>query len=169
MLLTDYWSNVIDELVTNNRIQFICFDKVHLFVTYGTTFWPSFLKLREHLFEKVQSNNNNVNSNINSVSTQSSNLNVPILFMTASFNVTLQLFLEKMSGLSIRTYSTFWTNARSFKKRNININITLSKHWMKIIKESLCEELKSDLSSKAIVYSSIATSAITIQDELDSF
>ena len=89
--------------------------------------------------------------------------------MTASFNVSLQLFLEKMSGLSIRPDSTIWTNARSFKKRNINIDITLSKQRMKIIKESLHEQLKSDLSSKAIVYTSIATSAITIQDELNSF
>ena len=57
-----------------------------------------------------------------------------------------------MSGLSIRTDSTFWTNARSFEKRNINIDITLSKHQMKIIKESLCEELKSDLSSKTNIF-----------------
>ena len=170
-LLIEYWSSVLDKLIRSSRIQFICFDEVHLFVTYGMSFRPSFIKLREHLFEKVklENNNNNTNTSIDSVSIQSSILSLPILFMTASFNVTLQLFLEKMCGLSIRPDSTIWADARSFEKRNINIDITLSKQRMKIIKETLCEELKTNLSSKAIVYTSIATSSISIQDEIDSF
>ena len=69
-LLIKYWSSVLDKLISNNRMQFICFDEVHLFVTYGMSFRPSFIKLREHLFEEVKSNNNsNTNTSIDSVST----------------------------------------------------------------------------------------------------
>jgi hypothetical protein len=89
--------------------------------------------------------------------------------MTATFNDTLLILLQHMTGLSIQKPSLYWSHSTTFGRRNINMTVSFSKYQTRIIKEVIKSHLGNDLTSKAIVYCSVAKSTEKIQETLDAW
>jgi ATP-dependent DNA helicase RecQ len=64
------WCELIDFLITNQRLSMVCVDEVHLFAHFGMTFRKEFKDLDKKLFRKLR------------VGTSRTVTKVPILFMT---------------------------------------------------------------------------------------
>jgi superfamily II DNA helicase RecQ len=159
------WYQLIDILVKKELLRLVCFDEVHLFVSFGLSFRLDFIRLRESLFKKLQMRGSD--DGIANSFGESTLVTVPILFMTATFNHTLLMLLQKMTGLALENESFHWSDCSSFKRRNINIELSFSSYKTKIIKQLLKDHLSINLNSKAIIYSSVARSTEKIQDTLD--
>ena len=85
-----------------------------------------FQKLKNKLFEKIiESKKDKIESQV---------LKVPVLFMTATFNNMLLQNLTKLTGLSIPDPISTWGAIKDFKKRNIDIYLSTSPHYMRILK-----------------------------------
>ena len=100
------WKELFDNILKNRSLKMICFDEVHLFVEFAISFRPLFISLRNTIFKKLL-----VDSSTNNNKTD---LKVPILFMTATFNVELFDLLQKITGIQITNDNIFWSNAISF-------------------------------------------------------
>ena len=154
------WNELFEKILLNGSLKMICFDEVHLFVQFAISFRPSFISLRKSIFNKLllHSNSNNC-----------TDLKIPILFMTATFNIKLFELLQKMTGIRIKKDNIFWSNGNAFQRRNISIDVSFTFQKFKQIKLLLEDRLKGKLNKKSIIYSSIATSVEKIQNDLDSW
>ena len=54
-ILKPHWLEMFYSLIEKGTLKFICFDEVHLFVSYGISFRPSFIKLRDTILKKILS------------------------------------------------------------------------------------------------------------------
>ena len=96
-------------LLQKNLLRLFCIDEVHLFVEFGVTFRKSFVKMKEIIFDKLKSSDGA--------------LHIPIIFMTATFNLELQSLLTQMTGIIVHPYNTCWGIPNSFNRRNISIEL----------------------------------------------
>jgi superfamily II DNA helicase RecQ len=165
-LIKQPWQRLIDTLIHNEVLKFVCFDEVHLFVSFGISFRPNFIRLKELLFEKLRLRGTAPIQQRENTG-QSTTLKIPILFMTATFNDVLLKHLEKMTGLSIKQDCFHWSGCNTFQRRNIQIAMSFTSYKTKIIKALMKDHLETNINSKAIVYSSVAKSTEKIQDTLD--
>jgi hypothetical protein len=94
---------------------------------------------------------------------------IPIIFMTATFNIDLLNYLQHIGGFVIPNPSIFWSDTLSFSCCNITIKISSAVLQMKIIKECLSHTLKDNLNKKAIVYLNVAKSVNVIRDNIDDW
>ena len=77
---------------TKKLLRLFCIDEVHLFVEFGITFRKTFIGMKEAVFDKLKSNDDD--------------LHVPILFMTATFNLELKALLTQLTGISVHLCRT---------------------------------------------------------------
>jgi superfamily II DNA helicase RecQ len=153
------WSNLMKQLILNQTLSLVCIDEVHLFVNFAITFRPSIISLKRLLFDSIHSSNNTNN--------ESQCLKVPILFMTATFNKNMNTLLKKITGLHIEDDFIYWSDASSFSRRNIKIDVSLTVYKMKIIKEQLKQYLVGNDTNKAIIYSNISSQVTSMREKLD--
>ncbi len=158
-LLRPQWLSLFTSLRDKLILKLITIDEVHLFVIYGLTFRFDFLKLKKNFFEKV----------LYSSSPTDRTMKVPLLVMTATFNLKLQLLLQKMIGINFENKDTIWSGPESFARRNIDINCSFTSYKMKVVKDTLLQQLSPLGHEKAIVYSSVAKSTEQIQTEIDGW
>jgi hypothetical protein len=155
------WSLLMKQLIQKKTLSLVCVDEVHLYVQFAITFRPSIISLKSLLFDLLHVSNQSNNSY--------QTLKVPVLFMTATFNKTLLDLLTKVTGLSIKSESTFWSDASSFARRNINIQISCTIYKMKVIKVELKRYLKGDDNNKAIIYSNVSSQVTSMREKIDSW
>jgi superfamily II DNA helicase RecQ len=57
------WQQLIDIMIDKNILKLVCFDEVHLFVSFGLMFCPNFIRLKELLFNKLRIENSTDDAN----------------------------------------------------------------------------------------------------------
>ena len=120
LLLKPIWSKFILEIHNLKLLNLLCIDEIHLFVDFGCSFRSSFQKLRTTIFNLFRVNDDECT--------------IPLLLMTATFNIRLQSLLEKMIGFRIMPQNTFWAPLEAFKKRHIRICFTYSTQYFNLTK-----------------------------------
>ena len=94
------WTQLVSVLIAKHLLQLLCVDKVHLFITFGLTFWKSFLQMKSLIYDKLK--------------LQDGNLNTPILYMTATLNNHMLLLLQQTTDTFIYPSNLFWRLSSSF-------------------------------------------------------
>ncbi len=156
------WSTMLKRLIQKKTLKYVCIDEVHQFISFATLFRSSFLKLKTILFDAI-----NITPSSNTTSTQ---LRIPLTFMTATFDKMRLDLLTKMTGFIFTPNSIFWSNIDDFDRRNIKLNLIYSPMKYKCIKELLSAHCHNDnLERKSIIYSNIAKSTEGIRDEIDKY
>lgn len=158
------WKNTLHQLIVKKVMSLVCIDEVHLFVHFGTTFRTNFGLLKTSLFRSMIDKNHVENSNF-----LPTVLHIPLLFMTATFNLHLLQLLQKLTGIRILPINFFWCGKRGMSKRNIKITMTVTPQYIRQLKTILPITLKSNSSLKCIVYSNTAQTAERLKDEIDGW
>lgn len=89
--------------------------------------------------------------------------------MTATFNSDMLNFLKKLTGLSVYNPTHAWSPIGDFKKRNINLHLSTSPQYIRVLKHKLSSVLKDDWRKKAIVYTNTALDRQCIKTNLDKW
>jgi superfamily II DNA helicase RecQ len=166
-LLKEPWKTCIQSLIKKNTLRLVCIDEVHQFVMFGCTFRPTFGLLKESLFRYLICNNNNSTSS--TTSTLAVKLKVPLLLMTATFNVELLNILHSMIGIRVSPEMFLWSGRDAMQRRTVRISVSMSMQYLKLIKEILKNILADNTSKKVIIYTNTASRAELIKDEIDSW
>jgi hypothetical protein len=95
-LIVEPWMSLIHHIIENNTLKQICIDEVHLYVIFAISFRHLFLKLRTILFDKVQTFKNSNIPTTSPTDIPTSVFKVPILLMTATFNIKLLNYLQQI-------------------------------------------------------------------------
>ena len=96
-------------------------------------------------------------------------LHVPILFMTATFNLELKSLLTQMTGIDIHPYNTCWGIPHSFNRRNIEIELRYTNQLFRFIKNTITTKIKDRPNSKAIIYSNVARKIELMKQKIDEW
>ena len=156
------WSKMIEKVVQNKTLSYVCVDEVHQFVHFATSFRTQFLNLKSVLFDKLL--------HASYSGTSPTTLKVPITFMSATFNKTLLELLQKITGYNFNNECMCWPGIDDFDRRNIQLSMTYSVQKFKVIKQALKTYLSNDnLERKCIIYSNVAKSVELIRDEIDQW
>ena len=113
------------------------------------------MKMKELIFDKLKS--------IDGA------LHVPILFMTATFNLELQSLLTQMTGIVVHPYNTCWGTPNSFDRRNISIEIKYTNQLFRFIKNTIVTKIKDRPNSKAIIFSNVAKKVEVMKQKIDEW
>ena len=97
------------------------------------------------------------------------NLNVPLLLMTATFNMELLSILQTMIGIRITPSMYVWSGRQDIQRRTVRIAVSMSAQYLKCVKMILTELLSSNLDKKIIIYTNTASKAEKIKEEIDSW
>ena len=97
------------------------------------------------------------------------NLNVPLLLMTATFNMELLSILQTMIGIRITPSMYLWSGRQDMQRRTVRISVSMSAQYLKCVKMILTELLSSNLDKKIIIYTNTASKAEKIKEEIDSW
>ena len=160
-LLKDPWKKTMQSLIHNRMLRLICIDEVHQFVMFGCTFRPDFSLLKESLFKYLHLNNDSSQASIH--------LKVPLLLMTATFNVELLSILQSMIGIRISPSLYLWSGRDEMQRRTVRMSVSMSSQYLKNLKQILTNLLSSNVDKKVIIYTNTATKAENIKDEIDSW
>ena len=152
---------------TYGMLRLICINEVHQFVMFGCTFRPEFTLLKQSLFQYLHLNDDNIPSINNSQF--SIHLKVPLLLMTATFNVELVSILQSMIGIRITPSLYLWSGRDDMQRRTVRISVSISSQYLKSVKQILTNLLSSNLDKKIIIYTNAAKKADNIKDEIDSW
>ena len=164
-LLKFPWTSLMLHLSNNGLLKLICIDEVHQFVTFGTSFRRKFCALKKSLFQNIV-DNKSINNEPDQLPTI---LKTPILFMTATFTLSLLHLLQKMVGIRVLPSNFFWCGKKGMEKQTISINIISSSQPLRVIKKFLSSTLKDNLHKKCIVYANSATALESIKDSTDAW
>ena len=158
-LLKPQWLEFIYQIIDKKLFNLLCLDEIHLFVDFGYTFRSSFFQLKSKLFQHLKINDDT------SI--------VPILLMTATFNIHLLKLLEGMIGFCINQSNMFWATIDKFNKRHIKIELNDSMQPYSLMKSILEIRLKNNSTHKAIVITNTAKMATqchnTVETWLDNY
>ena len=105
-LLLDNWFTMIKELIIMNKLLLICIDEVHMFIEYALSFRKKFCLLKDNFFQQIIQRNNVINDD----GIKTTHLLVPLICMTATFNESLLLLLQKMTNITFKKSNHFWSN-----------------------------------------------------------
>ena len=165
-LIKEPWKTTIQTLIANGLLRLVCIDEVHQFVMFGITFRPDFGLLKDSLFEQIIINNSTLPSNETQLSVY---LKVPLLLMTATFNIELLTILQSMIGIRIQPSMYLWSGREAMQRRTVRMSVIVSTKYLKAIKNILKELLSSNLNKKVIIYTNTAVKATGIKEEIDSW
>jgi len=159
-LLNDPWKDTMKCLINKNILRLVCIDEVHQFVMFGCTFRPDFGLLKQSLFQHMISQKQNE---------LGVKLNVPLLLMTATFNIELLNILQRMIGIRVPPTMFLWSGRDCMQRRTVRISVSMTVQYLKQIKDILKKLLSDNLSKKAIIYTNTASKAEVIKQEIDSW
>ena len=129
-------TELVDMMIHQKVLSLIDIDELHQFVCFGLSFRCDFSKLKNKLFTKIiQTNKDSIQSQV---------LKLPVLFMMATTNNILLKNLIKLTGLSIYDPIITWGSIQDFKKRNIDIHLSTSYQYIRILKDKLVVGLKDN-------------------------
>jgi hypothetical protein len=115
-ILKKEWDSVLGKLARRKLIRLICLDEVHLYVNFGLMFHHDFLKLKNTLFEWVQTQPLSNGSN--------SLLMIPLLLMTATWNLELELIFSLMTGVHHPQQNLYvWASAKEMRRHQNGITM----------------------------------------------
>ena len=160
-LILPTWAKLIDELLKIKMLNLLCIDEVHLFIDFGLSFRRKFLNLRNVIFNKIIENSIN-----NDMQSNTTYLKIPVVCMTATFNINLLHLLQQMTNITFNPRRFFWSQKDLFKKRHIKIEIKYSSQYKKLIKDNLYLFLKNNIKSKAVVCSNTAKKVTELQEDV---
>jgi superfamily II DNA helicase RecQ len=124
------WRPIIDSLITKRLLSMLCIDEVHLFVHYGLTFRQEFALLQLALFKKLRVKASS------SAQLACFHTTVPVLFMTATCNLSMVAQIEKLSGLHFDLSSNkFWPSADAMHHRNVCLRVAYSTYPLSSFKK----------------------------------
>ena len=123
-------------LMHKNMLRLACIDEVHQFVVFGCAFRPAFCLLKDSLFNCVISNDPNI-SNGNTTSNLAVKLKVPLLLMTATFNVELLSLVQSMIGMRVCPEMFLWSGRDAMQRHTVRISVSMSMQYLKSIKDIL--------------------------------
>ena len=152
VLLKGHWKIMLGKLIEKGLLRLVCVDEVHQFVHFGTSFRYEFSYLRHSLFNKLLLDDK---------------LQVPLLFMTATFNEGLKVLLQKMTGLTIGSQNYVWSKKEGFDKRHINMIVSTTTQYKKVMKDNVNDVLSMDWRNKVIIYTSTAKETNYLKEEID--
>ena len=135
------------KVIINKKIlKITCIDEVHQFIDFGTSFRKSFCLLKENLFK------NSIDQSVHCNKTCfPSTLTIPIIAMTATFNMSLLESLEKMIGVKFLRANVFWATKSEMRKNHINADIVPSQELFRDVKKHLNEALATENNRKCMV------------------
>ena len=166
-LLNDPWKHTMQTLINKSLLRLVCIDEVHQFVMFGCTFRPNFGLLKKSLFQHMISHKDH--NPISNTSGLPVKLKVPLLLMTATFNIELLNILQTMIGIRIPPTMFLWSGRDCMQRRTVRISVSMSLQYLRLIKEILKRILSGNLSKKVIIYTNTASRAELIKQEIDSW
>ena len=113
------------------------------------------MKMKELIFDKLKSIDDA--------------LHVPILFMTATFNLELKSLLTQMTGIIVHPNNTCWGIPNSFNRRNISIELKYTNQLFRFIKNTILTKIKDRPNSKAIIFSNVAKKIELMKQKIDEW
>ena len=155
VLMTKIWTDMLCVLLRKKLLRLLCIDEVHLFVEFGLTFRKCFLQMKHIIFDKLKSMNGA--------------LHIPILFMTATFNLELKSLLTQMTGVDVHPYNICWGILNSFNRRNIAIELKYTNQLFRFVKNSIINKIKDRPKSKAIIFSNVARKIELMKQKIDEW
>ena len=163
-LVLPIWMTFVDKLIKLEMLNLICIDEVHLFIEFGLSFRKEFLSLRDNLFKKiiVQTTSSTIDTN----SINSTNLKVPFLCMTATFNLLLLNLIQKMTKITFNHRQLHWSNKSEFQKRHISISMKYTNQFKRYTKVYLRKYLKPTITSKAIICGNVASKLVGLEEDV---
>ena len=153
-------------LINRQLLKLVYIDEIHLFVMFGITFRKEFTALRHTLFCHLLSN---INPRYTYASGLCSDLKVPMLLMTATFNSTMLNILQRMIGIRVLPCNYLWIGRAMMARRHIRINISMNFFAMKIVKQVIQTTLFGNLNKKVIVYTNTTASLELLRSETESW
>ena len=154
-LLKATWIKFLCDIIDLDLLRLFCIDEAHLFIDFGLSFRSSFQQLKAKVIKPLKNANGSYK--------------VPIIIMTATFNIELINLIQKMLGIHIKSSNTSWGNPESFRKRHIKIICKYSNHYFKYVCNDIDFAARRNISEKNIIICSTAQKVKLIQDKLDSF
>ena len=154
-LLNDITVQFVQKLVTNKQLNLFCIDEIHLFLEFGISFRQIFQTLKSKIVSMFYNKDNT--------------MKLPILLMTATFDLNMFSIIQRMLGLSLYSTNVFWGEASCFKKRHISIKMKYSTQIFKHCTDSISSHCGNRDDNKAIIITSTASRASDIQQKLDSW
>lgn len=158
-LLKEPWNKLMIFLIDHKILKLVCIDEVHQFVSFGSSFRRMFEKLKETLFSKIK-----VNEKLNDTG-----LKLPILFMTATFNMELCDRLETIIGIAINKKGFVWGDCDSMKRRVVTIRVDMCFCQLRKVCDEFIDTLKNNSKKKCIIYTNTAEKVQEVQKEIDYF
>ena len=155
-LLQTVCIDFVEELVSKKLLQLFCIDEIHLFIQFGLSFRKVFQNLRTSVIHKLKQSNSN-------------HMKIPLLLMTATFNIEYLNLLEKILGIKMLPHNIFWGSYYSFQKRHIKIEMKYSSQHFKSVCDDVSSICANTYDNKMIIISSTAKRSIEIQNKLDLF
>lgn len=152
------YKNLFHKLLELKLLRLICIDEVHQYVEFGTTFRPAIMKLKQQMFKFIV-------DEVDKYKTM-----IPILFMTATFDLKRFQLLKEMTDLHFFQENIFWGNKASFSKRNIKLQVKYSNQFWGVTKSYIHSKINEDNeSSKVIICCNVSKKAEKLQQKLDSW
>ena len=102
----------IQKMVENKQLNLFCINNIYLFIKFGI----SFRQILQTLKSKI----------ISIFNKEDSSMKIPVLLMTATFDLNMFSIIQRMLGLYLYSTNVFWTEASYFQKRHINIKMKYS-------------------------------------------
>ena len=122
-LTKEPWKTTTQTLIDNGLLRLVCVDEAHQFVMFGVTFRPDFGLLKDSLFEQTIINSSTLPSNETQLPVY---LKVPLLLMTATFNIELLKTLQSMIGIRIQPSMCLWSGRESMQRRTVRMSVIVS-------------------------------------------
>ena len=140
-LLQTVCMDFVEQLVSKKLLQLFCIDEIHLFIQFGLSFRKVFQNLRTSVIQKLKQSNSN-------------DMKIPLLLMTATFNIEYLNLLEKILGIKMLPYNIFWGSYYSFQKRHIKIEMKYSSQHFKSVCDDVSSVCANTYDNKMIIISS---------------
>ena len=146
--------NFIQQLISKSKLNFFCIDEIHLFLEFGISFRPSFLKLKNKIISLF-------------FKEDKVSMTIPILLMTATFDFNMYCIIQKMLGIQLNSNNVFWAGPYNFRKRHIKIEMKYSQQVFKHTCDMVSKYCSNVDDNKVIIISSTASRAVDVRDKLD--
>ena len=160
-VLSREWQPVMERLTERKLVRLFCLDEVHLYVSFGLTFRHDFVKLKEVLFKWIRYHSLKDGSN--------SVLKVPVLLMTATWDLELARIFELMTGVHPKQELFIWASAKDMKRRQLSIKMQAAQKKGLKIKAHCRELLDGTPDWKGIIYSNSRRAAWNIAASINEW
>ena len=152
-LLNPICIRFVKKLIDSNKLNLLCIDEIHLFLEFGISFRPIFQDMKTKIIKLLHKD--------------SKSLKVPLLMMTATFDLVMFNMIQKMLGINIDREHVFWAEYFTFQKRHINIEIKYSIQSYKSTTDEIKRYFSQTDDNKGVIICSTASKAKEVQTKLD--